>query len=78
MGKRTQTRRKASARSSRFGSKEGSNSSASETGHEEALGTHTERMMPIERMFVEEMGREMEPEERRILLGIYRRRRKPK
>ncbi len=32
-------------------------------------------MTPIERIFLEEVGREMKPEERRILLGIRRTRR---
>lgn len=38
---------------------------------------HTDnKITPIERIFLQEVGREMEPEERQILLGIHRTRRK--
>ena len=37
---------------------------------------HRNRLTPIERIFLEEVGREMEPEERQILLGIPGKRRK--
>jgi hypothetical protein len=35
-----------------------------------------DKMTPIERIFLKEVGREMEPEERQILLGIQKTRRK--
>ena len=37
---------------------------------------HRKKMTPIELIFLKEVGREMEPEEREILLGIHRTRRK--
>ncbi len=38
--------------------------------------SHRKKMTPIELIFLKEVGREMEPEEREILLGIHRTRRK--
>lgn len=43
---------------------------------EDEKGHRNNKMTPIERIFLEEVGREMEPEERQILLGIHGTRRK--
>ena len=53
----------------------GSRSDVSSPGSDDEEGRRN-KMTPIERIFLEEVGRELEPEERQILLGIHRTRRK--
>jgi hypothetical protein len=85
MTKRDQTPRQASGGASSSHAKGPSSWPATELGgvrpddsspvSEDEEG-HRNNMTPIERIFLKEVGREMEPEEREILLGIHRPRRK--
>lgn len=84
MKKRGNARRPARGKKSRNRAKRRSIRSASESsgtgladGSQIAQGEDDQGslMTPIERIFLEEVGREMKPEERRILLGIRRTRR---
>ena len=76
MKKRGQTPRQGSGRKS--GSASGGASSHDSSQVSEDEEGHREKLTPIERIFQEEVGREMEPEEREILLGIHSRRTKSK
>jgi hypothetical protein len=74
MTKRGQTPRQASG--GKFGGATAGASWDHSSSVSEGEEGHREKMTPIERIFEEEVGREMEPEEREILLGTHAKRRK--
>ncbi len=87
MGKRGQSSRKASGKKPGSKTRGDPNRQGTETGaaQQEKIPPEPEgkegsrkNPKPIEVIFQEEVGRELEPEEREILLGIHRKRRKSK
>jgi hypothetical protein len=85
MAKRDQTPRQASGEKSGSETKGLTSRPAAEPGRArpddsssapEGEEGHCNKLTPIEQIFLEEVGREMEPEERQILLGIPGKRRK--